>query len=142
MFTDKGCHIHNRNGELVATVSLMNGVYKLNSQEKLIVAVTTSSSAWCRRLKHKLKITKAAEGMDFDKKVEMCKSFTRPAAADRSRPGGTIGSSVTVSSDAYVEMTPSGPSIEHVTRRRHSHCRPAALGVAIEVVRPVARLVA
>ncbi|GBP95470.1 hypothetical protein EVAR_62821_1 [Eumeta japonica] len=33
-------------------------------------------------------------------------------------------------------------SIEHVTRRRHSTCRPAALGEAIEVVRPVARLVA
>ncbi|GBP09048.1 hypothetical protein EVAR_78386_1 [Eumeta japonica] len=49
-FNKDGSLIHNRDGDLVTTATLLNGVYRLNTQEQLIAAVTTSGHIWHRRL--------------------------------------------------------------------------------------------
>lgn len=78
-FTDDSCHIYNKKRELVATASLINGVYKLNLKECLVAAVTTSDLTWHRRLGHlnsdSLRKTKnAVEGMSYDENSIISKS--------------------------------------------------------------------
>lgn len=51
-FTDKGCEIINKEDILVATASLVNGGYKLNTSTCLVAAVAESPEVWRRRLGH------------------------------------------------------------------------------------------
>lgn len=51
-FTSSGCEIFNKQDILVATASLVNGVYKLNTSTCLVAAAVESPVVWHRRLGH------------------------------------------------------------------------------------------
>lgn len=78
-FTGNGCEIFNKNDTLVATASLMNGVYKLNTFTCLMVAVAESPEVWHRRLGHvnsynMNKMQDAVEGVKFTETAKINKS--------------------------------------------------------------------
>lgn len=78
-FTGKGCEILNKNDTLVATASLVNGVYKLNTSTCLVAAVAESAEVWHRRLGHvnsynMNKMQDAVEGLKFTEKAHINKS--------------------------------------------------------------------
>ncbi|GBP23596.1 hypothetical protein EVAR_80212_1 [Eumeta japonica] len=78
-FNKDGCLIYNRDGDLVATATLLNGVYRLNMQERLIATATTSGHIWHRRLGHVnsdslMKTKNAVTRMDLVEKIEKSKS--------------------------------------------------------------------
>lgn len=75
IFRDSGCNIYNRKGILVATASLVNGVYKLNTLVYLSAAAVTNE-IWHRRLGHINSaylngMQNAVEGFFIDKKAEI-----------------------------------------------------------------------
>ncbi|KAI8424616.1 hypothetical protein MSG28_003049 [Choristoneura fumiferana] len=74
-FNDESCKIFNKKGDLVATASLMNGVYKLNMPENTTVAMAASADTWHRRLGHvnsayMNKMQNAVEGFNLQGKVD------------------------------------------------------------------------
>lgn len=78
-FTNGGCEIYNKSGELVGIASLINGVYKLRQPEALMAAVMDSSDIWHRRLGHVNsnylnKMQDAVEGLTLDRKTDITKS--------------------------------------------------------------------
>lgn len=77
-FTCDGCKIFNKMNTLVATASLINGVYKLNMATCLMAAVMESPEVWHRRLGHvnssyMNNMQKAVEGVMLDKKADISK---------------------------------------------------------------------
>lgn len=79
-FNKDGCQIFNQVGVLVATASLLNGVYKLNMPEyDSTAAVMVSSEVWHRRLGHVNsqylnKMQDAVKGLVLDNKTDISKS--------------------------------------------------------------------
>lgn len=79
-FNNHGCEIFNQAGVLVATASLLNGVYKLNMSESCSsAAVMISSEVWHRRLGHVnnqylYKMQDAVQGLTLDSKTDISKS--------------------------------------------------------------------
>lgn len=79
-FHDDGCAVYNKKNELVATASLINGVYKVNlSNQVHLAASVVSGVTWHRRLGHINKdylkqMENAVQGMSLDKKVDISKS--------------------------------------------------------------------
>lgn len=78
-FTSKGCEILNMQDILVATASLVNGVYKLNTPSCMVAAVAESVEVWHRRLGHANsynmnKMQDAVEGVIFTEKANIVKS--------------------------------------------------------------------
>lgn len=78
-FNKDGCQIFNQVGVLVATASLLNGVYKLNMPEyDSTAAVMVSSEVWHRRLGHVNsqylnKMQDAVKGLVLDNKTDISK---------------------------------------------------------------------
>lgn len=79
-FNSYGCQVFNQAGVLVATASLLNGVYKLNMSENCsLAAVMVSSEVWHRRLGHVNsqylnKMQDAVQGLTLDSKSDISKS--------------------------------------------------------------------
>lgn len=78
-FTESGCSIYNKIGDLVAEACVVNGVYKLIMPECLLAASAVSGNIWHRRLGHinsnyLNQMTSAVEGIKLDKKVDIFKS--------------------------------------------------------------------
>ncbi|CAH2109079.1 unnamed protein product [Euphydryas editha] len=78
-FTSKGCEIFNKHDTLVATASLLNGVYKLNTTTCLVAAVAESPGVWHRRLGHvnsynMNKMQDAVKGIKFTEIANINKS--------------------------------------------------------------------
>lgn len=74
-FNDESCRIFNKKGDLVATASLVNGVYKLNMPEDTTFAMAASADTWHRRLGHvnsayMNKMQNAVEGFNLQGKVD------------------------------------------------------------------------
>lgn len=73
-FTDEDCKIYNRSGQLVATATLTNGVYKLNMPDTT-AAMAVSADTWHRRLTHvngsyMAKMKHAAKGFTVGDKID------------------------------------------------------------------------
>lgn len=79
-FSNNGCQIFNQRGVLVATASLLNGVYKLKmSEDCSSAAAMVSSEVWHRRLGHVNsqylnKMQDAVQGLTLDSKTDISKS--------------------------------------------------------------------
>lgn len=81
MFTDNGCQIYNRNGEMIATANLENNMYRLNlcEPDEPFVATAVSSDIWHRRFGHMnfkdLSLMKdVVQDMEIKGKVETTKT--------------------------------------------------------------------
>lgn len=77
-FTSNGCKIFNKKNTLVATASITNGVYKLNTHTHLLAAAVESPEVWHRRLGHvnshyMNNMQNAVEGIVMDKKADISK---------------------------------------------------------------------
>lgn len=78
-FRESGCDIYNRMGNLVATGTLVNGVYKLNTPVHLSAAAVVSNEMWHRRLGHVNstylnKMQNAVEGLSIEEKADISKN--------------------------------------------------------------------
>jgi hypothetical protein len=78
-FSSTGAEIYNRKNILVATASLINGVYKLNAPVCLAAAVVESADLWHRRLGHVnsqslQKMQNAVEGIMLEERADISKS--------------------------------------------------------------------
>lgn len=75
-FSTNGCKVYNRENVLVATASLVNGVYKVNlSSQVNLVASAVSAVTWHRRMGHVNKdylkhMNNAVHGMSIGNKIE------------------------------------------------------------------------
>lgn len=78
-FTVNGCKIFNKKRTLVATATLINGVYKLDTVTCFVASVVESPSLWHRRLGHVCshsmnKMQNAVEGIRLEEKADISKS--------------------------------------------------------------------
>lgn len=79
-FTNNGCYIYNQKHDLIATASLVNGVYKVNiAKQESLAATVVSGETWHRRLGHINKdylnqMKNAVNGMALSENVDISKS--------------------------------------------------------------------
>lgn len=79
-FSENGCSVYNKDGQLVAQAVLTNGVYKLMMPENVLAACgAVSSELWHRRLGHVNsqylnQMTSAVEGIKLSEKSDTSKS--------------------------------------------------------------------
>ncbi|GBP23617.1 Retrovirus-related Pol polyprotein from transposon TNT 1-94 [Eumeta japonica] len=78
-FRESGFDIYNRMENLVATGTLVNGVYKLNTPVHLSAAAVVSNEMWHRRLGHVNstylnKMQNAVEGLSIEEEADISKS--------------------------------------------------------------------